>query len=237
MKHQIALTLLLSTLLAAPAVGSVGEAIYSPEINWSGTLYFFVLGGPANTCGDLYVSRNGGSYIAGPGWLCTDSAGNAVKGPWHHSSQSTDETADAYIGWPGGTTTNTARHIWDVEEPTVLITSPLDYPIPTSFYGKAVDPPYGAGFSSAWGSVCTVTYSEVDTGRHWSSGTAYGAGSAVHHSCSLAPLPAHTTYWTPSAVPPASAHVSGYCYTWKAWCYENPSERGPATASRSFCVP
>ena len=63
-------------------------------------------GAPANTCGDLWTNRNGAGFSnESSGWICTDGAGTATKGPWY--SNSSDETAYVYINWgtctsPGG---------------------------------------------------------------------------------------------------------------------------------------
>jgi hypothetical protein len=58
---------------------SVGTAYLSSQINWSQTsgLYFSVVGGPPNTCGDFLSTRNGFSgYNSGS--VCTDGSGNVT---------------------------------------------------------------------------------------------------------------------------------------------------------------
>lgn len=77
-----------------------------------GTWYYYdVKSGPPNTSGTLWVSRNYQPWEVTPGWLQTDSNGDARKGPW---TPTYDEYAVAFIAWPNGCTTDTATHVNDV---------------------------------------------------------------------------------------------------------------------------
>ncbi len=220
MRRKAVFTLLApaALLLQVNAVSAAvcGDAYYNHDIDWPNTpaLYYSVAGAPPNTCGDLMASRNGNPYTRRVGWICTDSNGNATKGPW--SSNPTDETADVYIDW-GTCTSPVRRHIWDVTAPTVNITSP----VPGNFYGTATDGAWGAGFQVSW-TTCNVTYRDDLTGKYWNSSSGYTSTLPVWVSCSFGGPPLSVT-WSTSAAgsrPPLSIHVSGRSYTWSAWLYD-----------------
>lgn len=219
---------------AAQAV--VGQAYYNYTINWMGTpaLYFTVAGGPAHTCGDLWTMRNGGAWVEGQGWICTDGFGNATKGPWYWINQTSDETSYAYIEWPDGTKTTTAKHIWDKNMATVSITSPAGSP-PSSFYGTASDTAtwWGAGFNSSWTS-CLANFRNTTTGLYWSSNSgSYSQSAQTHIICSLTGMPSMNIQWNAGTLPSAGAHASSNCYTWEVWIHDG----GQWVVKRtSFCV-
>ncbi len=215
------------------AHAAVGQAYYSQAINWinSPALYFSVAAGPAHTCGDLWTMRNGGAWVEGPGWLCTDGSGNATKGPWTWANQPSDETAYAYIEWPDGTRTNTAKHIWDKTAPTASITSPGGSP-PSSFYGTAKDAAWGAGFSSSWSS-CGATFRNDTTGMYWTqSGGSYSQYVRNTHMCSFTAT-GMNLQWNAVYFPAAWVHDSSNCYTWEVRIFDGGQY---GVKSISFCV-
>jgi hypothetical protein len=63
-----------------------GSSSYTRSVDWPGpNFYFVVSGGLPNTCGDIHTLRNGVWVFAGA-WLCTDSNGHGIKGPWFITS-------------------------------------------------------------------------------------------------------------------------------------------------------
>lgn len=197
------------------AAAIVGSASFNYSINWPGTpaLTYTVSGGPASTCGELNTYRNG-SWLIVPGWLCTDATGYAQKGPWSSSAQ--DQTDNpAFIRWPNGDTTNTATHVWDVTCPTITRTSSSGAP-PTSLYGNATDPQWGAGFNAAWSNVY-VTYTNLDNGNlKWTPAAgSYSTSSGVVYG-TISGMPSHGVSWSfsSSQIPPAGAHTPGDRYRW-----------------------
>ena len=198
-----------------------GQGYFNYEIHWSYTpdLYYSVAGAPAGVCGTSWVTRNGGAWQPTPGWICTDAAGNATKGPWSWANQPNDETAYAYIEWPWpySSTTNTSRHIWDKTCATTTITSPIGYP-PGSFYGAATDAQWGAGFNSNW-TTCFAHFYNSTTGKYWTpSAGGYNATSNFFVPLSISGMPGMTITWNASQLPPGYTHVSGQCYEWTACC-------------------
>jgi hypothetical protein len=234
MRMKYALFLLAPlALISQTAAQALGTASFSPVINWqySPNLYFNVNGGPANTCGDLYASRNGAAWTVTYGWLCTDGSGNATKGPWTWANQNGDEDAYAYIGWPGGTSTNTAHHIWDKTAPSITINSFTNAP-PTSFTGSASDGSYGSGFKSDFGSEsgvgystgsqCFIQFRNVSTGYYWCPGNnVYSSSTACSISCTISGMPSRNVTWSASQVPPGYTHNPLETYQWKIIIYDN----------------
>jgi hypothetical protein len=219
-----------------------GLGIYSPEINWDGnpSTTYSVSGGPANLCGDLYVSRNGAAYTFSPGWICLDASGNATKGPWYQYNQTADETAFVYIVWSNGWSTNTTEHIWDVYGPSAAITSPNGPPAPTSFSGTASDPIYGAGFSSSWNSRCITYFQDTTTGYGYYWDPTYGYNNYYPYYspyCTLSGMPSHSVTWSEGQIPPGYAHFSHHCYEWGAYIIESPSSSKYSWTHINFCIP
>ena len=191
-----------------------GDAYFNHDIDWPNTssLYYSVAGAPPNTCGDLYADRNGSGYVLNAAdWICTDSYGNATKGPW--SSNPDDETASVYIDW--GTCFSPIRsHIWDVDPPTVDVTSSC----PGTFAGTASDDDWGAGFDSDW-AACYGAYYDSTTDRWWDPGTGqYNATEAVILFCTCSGMPSLDITWSCGTKP--SSHTSGHNYTWYAWSWD-----------------
>ncbi|HEX4964333.1 MAG TPA: hypothetical protein VF173_26175 [Thermoanaerobaculia bacterium] len=218
MKKALAFTALLLVLTAGMA-SATGSAYFNYPINWPSTpdLYFSVAGGPASTCGDLVIDRNGTTTIT-PGWLCTDASGNATKGPWSWAGQANDETASAYIAWPGGSYTNTVTHVWDKTAPTANITSPLSAP-PSSYYGTGSDTAYGACFNSNWSTV-TTTFEDVTTGYFWTPFVSgYSATGSPKVTGALYGMPSCSVTWS-TPFPPPSAHTPGHTYRWETCVYD-----------------
>jgi hypothetical protein len=225
-----------------------GNAKFSPTINWQGSpdLYFNVTSGPVSLCGDLHVSRNFAAYTVTTGWICTDASGNATKGPWTYAGQSGDEDAFAYIVWSDGTSTNTTEHIWDKTAPTVTISGNGASPAPTALSGTANDGSYGSGFSAAWpadaggySSSCFLYFYDSTAGWYWCSGGSYGSQFPCNPSCTISGMPSRSVTWSAgsSVLPPGYAHVSGHCYQWGVYVYDNSILGKGGTASLSFCVP
>lgn len=237
MKSKVLSPLLIAaalSFLSLPAFCQGGSAQYNYPINWSTTpnLYYIISGAPSNTCGDLLVSRNGGAYTRTAGWVCTDATGGATKGPWTWSSQTGDETALSYIEWPSGSTTNTAKHIWDVTCPMTTPTSGTGTP-PTSFSGTATAGAWSAGFNSSWSS-CVAYFEDVTTGKFWTpSAGAYSQTTAIAVPCTISGMPSVSVTWSSPQIPPPSAHTTGQCYSW--WAYVNDGPSACATSGRSFC--
>jgi len=248
MRMKYALLALAPLVLLPPtgAAASVGTGTFNPVINWqySPDLYYTVSGGPASTCGDLHVSRNGGADTVTPGWLCTNSSGSATKGPWTWANQNGDEDAYGYIAWPGGTSTTVAHHIWDKTAPSVSINSFGSTP-PTSFSGSANDGSYGSGFKSNFGSdagvgystysACYVQFRDTSTGLYWCPGyTSYTSSVACTVSCTLSGMPARFVTWSANQVPPGSAHSYWDSYQWTVFVYDNYQLGHRGTGSATF---
>jgi hypothetical protein len=224
-----------SPILPPPTIASGGLASFSPEINWSGNLDFYVSSGPASLCGDLHVNRNFTGYTTTANWICTDASGNAHAGPWSYANQSGDEEAYAYIVWSNGLSTNTTHHIWDKTAPTAAITSSNGPPAPTSFSGTANDPNYGAGFSSSWAD-CHVEFYDSTWDSYWSSGGSYSnAQFPVILSCTISGMPSRSVTWSRSGLPPGYAHISGHCYRWSVQVFDGGHWSN--WTSESFCIP
>ena len=226
----------------APVVKSGGGlAEFTPDINWqySPSLTFTVTGGPASVCGDLYTSRNYGAYVKSPGWICTNSSGNASAGPWTWANQSGDEIGYAYIIWSNNLSTNTAVHIWDKTGPTATITSPVASPVPTAFYGTGSDGTYGAGFSSSWGSSCSSYFYDETWDNYWdpSSNRYINAYFPYHVPCTISGMPSHSVSWSQSQIPPGYAHISGRCYEWGVFLYESNESAYYGYDTINFCIP
>lgn len=204
---------------AIPVFKQTGTAVFDPQINWSWnpTLYYRVTGGPANTYGDSFVDRNHLGWTVTYGWLRTDGSGNSTKGPWSWYSDTADEYAEAYIRWQSDwSTTNTDWHIWDRNCPSISVTSPGGSP-PLSFQGTASDGSNGAGFNANWSSSW-ASFRDTTNGQYWN-GSSYGSPGEFNFGCFISGMPSHSVGWS-CPVPPATAHVTGRCYAWKACIYD-----------------
>jgi len=231
---KLALALLIPTvfLLHVPSASATicGDAYFNREINWStssAVLYYSVAGGPANTCGALWTNRNGAGWtMESSCWLTTDGSGNATKGPWSASSQSADETAYVYIDY-GTCMSPVRRHIWDIADPTTVITSP---PGATYFSGTATDGSWGAGFSTAWNSTCLVKYYDSTDQVWWSpSGWNQTSPYVIGTTTSVNQFQNLNITWSASQVPTTQ---TSHCYTWYAQCWDGGHW---GEAHQSFC--
>jgi hypothetical protein len=195
-----------------------GVGYFSSSINWESTppLYYSVAGGPANTCGALVATRNGGSPTSSSGWLCTDGSGNATKGPWDWSNQSGDETAEVYIQWPNSTETTHATHIWDKTCASTYPDSYCGLP-PSDFSGHATDADWGAGFSSSW-TTASAYYEDITDPNNlkcWTpSSGSYAANNCIPVDLSVSGEPSFYVTWSASQIPASNLHQSGHTYEW-----------------------
>jgi hypothetical protein len=220
-------------LLGTGAAWAGGSISYSDTINWKGSsdLYFYVSGGPPNTCGDFHSVRNGSTLVA-TGYVCTDATGAKTMGPWTWSGTPSDQTDEhVYVQWPDGTRTNEISHIWDKLAPSAFA-DPFSGTPPTSWSGWATDPQWGAGFSSSWNSRVETYFKNVTTNRYWTpTAGAYTAApicNAVQPirclprwvAGNLYGMPSHSVTWDTS-FPPSSAHSPGNTYEWKTCVYDN----------------
>jgi hypothetical protein len=193
------------------AVTYKGVAFFSNGVlDCAGSTYtYHVVDGPPNTCGTLYIKRNGVLEVT-PGWLCTDNNGDSTKGPWTVSKNQTGE--DIYILWPDGSrTSGGSDKIDDLSAPTI-------YPygtsgIPTSFSGTATDVTGGSGFGAATNVL--GYFQNVTTGKYWN-GVSYSSSSKVFFGGSFSVTGQWTASWSFSNHPPASAHQPGNVYNWCA---------------------
>lgn len=226
----------LAALVFSPAVLATGGGYYNHPINWqnTGNLYYTVIGGPANTCGDLWTYRNGGPWVKqAVGWACTDSSGNVQKGPWTWAGQATDETAYAKIEWPpGGDFTTTDKHIWD--KTCAVTTETVSGSPPSTFSGSATDTAWGAGFDPSW-TKCKVYYRNQTTGYYWDASTnTYSLTSDPLLNCSVSGMPSFSVTWSASQVPSGGSHTSGDCYEWEARVTDGSCSQEDI---HYFCVP
>jgi len=218
--------------LGTASASHCGDAYFNNDVTWwhNSPLYYSVAGAPASTCGDVWVSRNGNPYVKTAGWICTDSNGNATKGPWHWSNQADDETAEAYVDW-GSCTSPLRKHIWDIDPPTATVTSSC----PSSFSGTAADDDWGAGFDSDW-AACEGEFYNSSTGRWWhpSTGT-YSATSAIYVTCACSGMPSLNISWSCSSKPDLGDHISGQSYVWRAWVWDGGQWNDPHNDASARC--
>jgi hypothetical protein len=199
---------------AGLAAATNGTASYSQTINYGGSLYYYITGGPPNTCGELDTYRNG-SWLISPGWVCTDANGNATKGPWYWSNTPSEQTDDpTFIKWPDGSTTNSTLHIWDKTCATTYRDSYVQAP-PTAYNGHASDVMYGAGFDfspHAYSTFADTTY--PTSPLYWvNSSVGYSATSAVQIPATLSHANRWYVYWTTN-FPATYNHQHQHSYTW-----------------------
>ncbi|HSG39943.1 MAG TPA: hypothetical protein VLE27_09930, partial [Thermoanaerobaculia bacterium] len=195
---------------------TVGTGWFNKHVNYtssfSNSLTYTVNNGPASTCGELNTYRNN-SWLFGPGWLCTNSSGYKLQGPW--SSAPSNQTDDpSFIRWPDGSTTTNDWHIWDTSCPNIqLNTIP-----PGGWDGIAFDAPFGACFASRTSRSTYSYFQNLTTGLYYRASTGlYSETSRHHHNGSFfnefSSGASCGASWT-SPYPPASAHVSSLRYRW-----------------------
>ena len=190
-----------------------GIAFFSNGVlDCNGSSYtYHVVNAPPNTCGTLYIKRNG-VQETGPGWICTDNNGNATKGSWSVSTNQTGE--DIYILWPDGTRTSGGDDKTDdYSAPYVPDIDFLSYQngVPTSFSGTATDVMWGSGFGAATNVL--VQFAHLNTGKYWD-GSSYSSSSPVYFGGSFSVTGQWTASWWFNNVPPVSAHQVGNDYNW-----------------------
>jgi hypothetical protein len=209
-------------LKSITAAALQGTAWFNHTINcqFSGDLYYYVTGGPPNTCGELNTYRNG-SWLFASNWLCTDSSGNATKGPWSWSGTPSDQTDEpAFIRWPNGNTTNNADHIWDKSLPDTYRDSPGGAP-PTSYYGHATDAQWGTGFD--FGGYCFSDFRNISTNLWWNPATGtYSSSSYKSVTNTLSRVNRWYVNWS-GPFPSSGSHVSSNTYEWFTCCLDSCS--------------
>lgn len=184
------------------------------------TIYFYdVVNGPPNTCGTLQLIRNGVAQ-SGANWICTDSNGNARKGPWGPPT-SNETVQSSRIVWPDGTSTTGGEfHINDVSRPNISSNqSGGPGPMPTAFSGTASDAQWGTGFkfgSGGW-SYLYATFFKTTTpqgtvpDKYWD-GTGYNSTTEVRFNANVTPPGGgYTITWS---VSPPTTHTATDSYGW-----------------------
>ena len=205
-----------SSRIALAGGGGSGyySARYSSNSTYANTPPFTykVTGAPHNVCGDIYTTRNGVLQVT-TGWICTDSLGQATKGPWTCSTNQTD--TNTYIRWPDGSETSRSEHVCDQSFPIVRFDD-SGHP-PRTWTGPATDAAWGTGFDQTpigWTNVQTY-YQDNTTKLYYSpSSSCYCSSTKISAYGSVSPLAGFSVRWTAGWIPPASAHVSGRRYTW-----------------------
>lgn len=194
--------------MSPPACGGTASFTNGPYDWVNSTFYYNVTGAPPNTCGTLYTVRNGSQLIS-PGWICTNSSGNATMGPYSGSSNQTD--TNIYIDWGGGCqTTGATFHISDASAPSIGISSYSG----TNFSGSASDTQWGTGFDfgpAGWSSIF-ATFQNLSTGK-FADHTGYNNNSAVFWGGSPSSFFGFNFNWTVTP-PPSSHHSPTNSYRW-----------------------
>jgi hypothetical protein len=235
----LALTLLL-TLVSSICLSQspVGTAYFSNEINWSQTsnAYLTIIGGQPNACGTLVTFRNG-SWLTAPGWICTDSNGNANAGPWTWANTPADQTdTNIRFDWPNGTATyTTTGHVWDKTCPTLSYSSAS--PI-YGFNGSGLDNQWGAGFDDGWTHV-SASYYDQTTGRYYEPVNVwYDSFPEVTFSGTISGMPSKGITWSFNPAsgqsPGQGVHISGHTYIWKIYLTDGDTSCSPVTLSATF---
>jgi hypothetical protein len=191
-----------------------GTASMSSNLVFSGNYTFSVSGGPANTCGELDIYRNG-SWEFTPGWFCTNGAGNGTMGPWNWSDKASDETGEPiFIRWPDNTATSSTYVIIDKNPAYTYIDSSMPTnSTPTSYYGHATDATWGTGFDFGYGAVSY--FQDLTSGNYWNPSTGqYNSGSPVGvlPSAVYSSGRWYVTWYT--SFPAVNAHTTGHQYRW-----------------------
>jgi hypothetical protein len=180
-----------------------------------GTWYYYgVANASPNTSGTLHVVRNGGPDEVTPGWIQTDSNGDAQKGPW---TAEADETAIGYIEWSNSCSTNTATHINDVTNPTIdqiNQTGGTGIPIPPAFSGTASDAMWGTGFNFYAYSFVKAAFRDNSTAKYYN-GSSYSSSNPTYRNGTASPRVGMNVTWQ-IPPPPPTAHLRTHNYSWCA---------------------
>jgi hypothetical protein len=209
-------TVMASSRSALAGNGGFGyySATYSTNTIYKNTPAFTykVTGAPPSICGDILTTRNGVLQITA-NWICTDSLGNATKGPWTCSANQTD--IDTFIRWHDASDTSHSNHICDQSVPTVHIDAPTSTP-PRVFTGTATDAAWGTGFDQGpvgWTNVAAY-FRDMNTGLFYSSSSGcYCSQTQTSWYGGISPIVGSNVRWTVTP-PPPSAHVAGHQYQW-----------------------
>jgi hypothetical protein len=179
------------------------SSVSPSNVIYSGSYSYSVSGCPANTCGELNIKRNGNWEFTGT-WICTDSSGNATKGPWNWSDKASDETGDPiFIRWPGaGSPTTDETFIIVDKDCSRTYRDSADGAPPSSFYGHATDNTWGAGFD--FGGFCICYFRDLT------------AQTLTVPSATMTRIDRWNVNW--SCTPPST--VSGHQYEWSASCLD-----------------
>jgi len=195
------------------------SSVSPSNVIYSGSYSYSVSGCPANTCGELNILRNGNWEFTGT-WICTDSSGNATKGPWNWSDKASDETGDPiFIRWPGAgsPTTDNTFIIVDKQCAQTYRDSAGGSP-PSNFAGHATDNTWGAGFD--FGGQCTCYFRDLTN----SSLSTYPTASVTR-----------VDRWYVSWSCTVPSTISGHQYDWFACCHDGNC--GYCTSSLTFTKP
>lgn len=205
----------LQRIMEAVTVGTgVFNRNFDHTYRYTGSLYYTVSNGPANTCGELNTYRNN-SWLFGPGWLCTDGTGYKRNGPWDTApSNQTDDPS--FIRWPGGSTTTNDWHIWDTSCPSVQIA--LIPPPPSSWTGTATDGAFGGCFASRAPKATWASFQDLTTGLYWlhNQGSYAQTGRWDHYGNFTNQYSNSTSCgatWS-TLYPGPGVHVAGHTYKW-----------------------
>jgi|GEM_PF-2953929 len=193
-----------------------GTASFSSNLIFSGNYTFSVSGGPASTCGELDIYRNGTWEFTG-GWFCTNGAGNGTMGPWNWSDKASDETGDpVFIRWPDNSATSSSYVIIDKNYAYTYIDSPTPTnSTPTSYYGHASDATWGTGFDFGFGTISV--FQDLTTGNYWNPSTGhYDSGSYVSVTVGSTSQSGrwYLSWYGGSSFPAVNAHTTGHQYRW-----------------------
>ncbi|HEX5876174.1 MAG TPA: hypothetical protein VFY60_16105 [Pyrinomonadaceae bacterium] len=178
---------------------------------------YHVYNAPANVCGTLHIRRNG-NQETNSGWICTNSVGQATKGPWTGSTNQTGE--NIRIVWPNNSYTVGGDYkVDDPYDPSVWSNQYGGYgvPIPSQFNGSGYDPQWGTGFyfgSGGWSHFTAAFRKTNQYGQsHYYDGWGYNSSSPVYFPVNASPYRGFNISWwvTP---PPQSAHNSYDTYEW-----------------------
>lgn len=198
---------------------SNGTISFSQDINYSGTLYFYVDGGPPSTCGELNTYRNGSWLFAG-NYVCTDANGDSTMGPWYWSSSNSQTDDPLFVRWPDNSTTNSIWHIWDKTSAVTYRDSSWGAP-PTTYYGHATDTQWEAGFD--FGGFCFSDFQDTTTGLWWNPSTdTYSSSGYRDVNATLTRVSRWYVYWD-TAFPSPGSHVTGHSYQWYTCCLDGNS--------------
>lgn len=216
------------------AAAVICSASFSDNIlyNYGESHTFSVSGCPANTCGELNIKRNGNWEFTG-NWICTNSSGNATKGPWYWQDKASDETGEpVFIRWPNGDTTNDTYGIVDKNSAYTYLDSSTSGAPPTSYYGHGTDAQWGAGFD--FGGQCYSYFQNLTTGYYWNPATDSYTTTNGFVPATTSRVNRWYVNWSTN-FPSVYSHTSGHQYRWFTCCHDGNS--GNCTSPITFTRP